>query len=202
MSSDPSIRYRHRHHRRRDHRHHGGRLSRRSGAVSHRHRPHRHLRGNELGQRRCICLHRSASARPQGHDAAIAQMARRPARAALHPARLSAEAAAMAVAVLARRRRWQLRGQPCRTGRADEARRSRVDGPDAAFRHARHAARRRLRWSSTKATPSSSRRFPAGRRATASASNTVTWQNPSSPTISLASRKPSSAAPSCPAGRR
>ena len=48
-----------------------------------------------------------------------------------HPAGLSAEAAALAVALLARRRRRQLRGEPCRAGRPDEARRSRMDGPDA-----------------------------------------------------------------------
>ena len=40
--------------------------------------------------------------------------------------------------------RRQLRGEPRRAGRADEARRSRMDGADAALRHAGHAARGRL----------------------------------------------------------
>ena len=63
-------------------------------------------------------------------------MAGRSARAALHPAVLSADARAVALALLARRCAAALRGKPRRAGRHDEARRSRVDGADRPLRHA------------------------------------------------------------------
>jgi D-amino-acid dehydrogenase len=60
------------------------------------------------------------------------------------PARLSAEANALAVALLARRAWRILRGEPCRAGRDDEACRAGMDGPARPVRHAAHAARGRL----------------------------------------------------------
>ena len=51
----------------------------------------RHLRGNQLRQRRRLRLLRHAAAGAQGHDAAVAEMADGPARAADHSARLSAK---------------------------------------------------------------------------------------------------------------
>ncbi len=47
-----------------------------------------------------------------------------------------------------------LRGQPCRAGRHDEARRSRMDGPARPIRHQACCART-ARWSSMRARPSS-----------------------------------------------
>ena len=79
-------------------------LSRRGGRQGHRHRPHRHLRGDEFRQCRRTRLFRRAAAGAEGHDAEPAEMAGRSARAAGVSARLSARTCCRGCPLLARRR--------------------------------------------------------------------------------------------------
>ena len=152
-----------------------GRLSRRGRAYGHRHRPHRHLRGDEFGQCRRLRLLRRAAARPQGHDAAICRNGS-PTRSGRSPSRppicRSCCPGCSASGAPARRAATR-RALPRRPALMKLAEAEWM-GLMRALRHAAACCARTARWSSTKARPSSRRRCPAGRRATASASTTGT----------------------------